>query len=252
MKSSQSTRIKLIGKLKRHFGVANGTNTALANRLGANSQKRKSWNAKFSGWKTNPEPLSNTEILNLIKDIREADAKEHKEKIKEEQEKIRAEFINTIVEYFPIKKVESKGRKNYEISSPNVDNDMKQKWDDFREKLENTKSGIYIFYDSSGRAIYVGKTSAKSSLWARMKSSFNHGPQKSRRLYRIDHSPNAKPLDQKLGSKPVQLHELARYFSAYEVDKHFTHSIEALLIRAFADNLMNKKMENFLKSRDKV
>lgn len=242
MKSSQSTRIKLIGKLKQHFGVTNGTNTALANCLGANSQKRKSWNAKLSGWKTNPEPLSDTEILNLLKDIREADAKEHKEKIC-------AEFINTIVEYFPIKKVESKGRKNYEISSPNTDDHMKQKWDDLREKLENTKSGIYIFYDSSGRAIYVGKTSAKSSLWARMKSSFNQDQQKSRQLYRIDHSPDAKPLDQKLGPKPVQLHELAKYFSAYEVDKHFTHNIEALLIRAFADNLMNKKMENFLKSR---
>ncbi len=242
MKSSQSTRIKLIGKLKQHFGVTNGTNTALANCLGANSQKRKSWNAKLPGWKTNPEPLSDTEILNLLKDIREADAKEHKEKIC-------AEFINTIVEYFPIKKVESKGRKNYEISSPNTDDHMKQKWDDLREKLENTKSGIYIFYDSSGRAIYVGKTSAKSSLWARMKSSFNQDQQKSRQLYRIDHSPDAKPLDQKLGPKPVQLHELAKYFSAYEVDKHFTHNIEALLIRAFADNLMNKKMENFLKSR---
>ena len=89
-------------------------------------------------------------------------------------------------------------------------------------------------------------TSAKSSLWARMKSSFNHGPQKSRQLYRIDHSPNAKPLDQKLGPKHVQLHELAKYFSAYEVDPNFTHNIEALLIRAFADNLMNKKMENFV------
>lgn len=121
---------------------------------------------------------------------------------------------------------------------------MKQ---NIRKELENTKSGIYIFYDSSGRAIYVGKTSARTgSLWARMKSSFNHDQQKSRQLYRIDHSPNAKLLDKKLGPKPVQLHELAKYFSAYEVDSNFVDNIEALLIRAFADNLMNKKMENFM------
>jgi hypothetical protein len=41
-----------------------------------------------------------------------------------------------------------------------------------------------------------------------------------------------------------------KYFSAYEVAPNFTRNIEALLIRAFADNLMNKKMENFLKSRN--
>lgn len=243
MKSNQSTRIKLIDKLKQHFNISGGTDTALADCLGATSQKRKSWGAKISSWKNKPDALSDTEILNLIRDIREADAKKHQEKNKEEQERIHKEFIKTIVEYFPIEKVGSKGGGKHEIfSSDNIKQDI-------RKKLEDTKAGIYIFYDSSGRAIYVGKTSAKSSLWARMKSSFNQDQQKSRQLYRIDHSPDAKPLDQKLGPKPVQLHELAKYFSAYEVDKHFTHNIEALLIRAFADNLMNKKMENFLKSR---
>ena len=174
--------------------------------------------------------------MNLIKDIKVAS-------IKKSQETIYKKFIKTIVEYFPIEKVKSKGRKKYEISPPG---NMEQKWNDLREKLENTKAGIYIFYDSNGRAIYVGKTSARSSLWVRMKSSFNHDQQKSRQLYRIDHSPNAKPHAQKLGPKPVQLHELAKYFSAYEVDPNITHNIEALLIRAFADNLMNKKMENFI------
>ena len=221
MKSSQSTRIKLINKLKKLFEIRNGTETALADCLAATGQKRKSWNAKISIWKNRPDdPLTDTEILNLVRDIREADAYKHQEKIKEEQEKIYKGFIEDLVEYYPVEKKEkkrSKGGKSHEISPPALD-DKTQKWSDLRKKLEATQSGIYIFYDSSGRAIYVGKTAGKtSSLWARMNSSFNHGPQKSRQLYRIDHTPNAKPLDQKLGPKPVQLHELAKYFSAYEV-----------------------------------
>lgn len=124
---------------------------------------------------------------------------------------------------------------------------MKVEWKDIRNDLENTRTGIYIFYDSSSRAIYVGKTAGQTgSLWARMKSSFNADQQKSRQQYRIDHGKGDKVNTRKLGPKGVQLHELAKYFSAYEVvDPQFTHNIEALLIRAFADNLMNKKMENF-------
>ena len=233
MNSNQFTRVKLIDKLKRHFDIPNGTDTALANKLGATSQKRNSWKTRIANWRKNSGPLSDTEILNLIKDIEVAS-------IKESQETIYKKFIKTIVEYFPIEKVPSKGKKKYEISPPD---DMKQKWNDPRKKLEDTKAGIYIFYDSSGRAIYVGKTAARTgTLWARMKSSFNQGEQKSRKLYWIDHSKSPAGT---LGPKPVQLHELAKYFSAYEVHEDMTHNVEALLIRAFADNLMNKKMEKF-------
>lgn len=115
MKSNQSTRIKLIDKLKQYFNIPGDTDTALADCLGATSQKRKSWGAKISSWKNKPDALSDTEILNLIRDIREADAKKHQEKIKEEQEEIYKGFIKQIVEYFPIEKVKSKGLKNTKI-----------------------------------------------------------------------------------------------------------------------------------------
>ena len=236
MNSNQSTRVKLIEKLKQHFEIPKGTDTALANKLGATSTKRNSWKTKIANWRKNSRQLSDTEILNLIKDIKDVS-------IKKNQETIHKKFIKTIIEYFPIEKVISRGGKNYEISPPD---DMKQKWDHLRKDMEKTKTGIYIFYDSSGRAIYVGKTAGKtSSLWARMKSSFNHNQQKSRQLYRINHSPKVKSPVQKLGPKPVQLHELAKYFSAYEVNPNFVDNTETLLIRAFADNLMNKRMENF-------
>ena len=233
-----NTRIQLIHKLKEHFGMPDRTDTALANHLGLKSQKQNSWKTKLANWRKNPSPLSSTEILNLIKDIKDTS-------VKKSRDEIHREFITTIVEYYPIEKVNSKGGKGdkFEISPPGS---MKGEWDAIRNDLEKTRTGIYIFYASSSRAIYVGKTAGRTgSLWARMKSSFNHD-QESRQHYRIDHGKGDKVNTRKLGRKAVQLHELAKYFSAYKVDPQFTHNIEALLIRAFADNLMNKKMENFI------
>lgn len=190
----------------------------------------------IDNWQKKPSPLSSARVASLVKGAMDAEAKR-------EREEIHKNFIKSIIEYFPIEKVESKHGKNYEISPPDGD---KNKWDTLLKELQNANSGIYIFYDSSGRAIYVGKTAGTTiSLWARMKMSFNHDQQKSRKLYCIDHGPKAKTQAQKLGPKPVQLHELAKYFSAYQVDPEMVHNIEALLIRAFADNLMNKKMETF-------
>ena len=234
----KNTRIKLIHKLKDYFGIPNGTDTALANHLALTSWKQNSWKTKIANWRKNLSPLSDTEILNLIKDIKDTS-------IKKSRDATHKEFIKTIVEYYPIEKVTSKGGKGdkFEISPPVS---MKGKWNPIRNDLDKTRTGIYIFYDSSSRAIYVGKTAGRTgSLWARMKSSFNHD-QESRQHYRIDHGKGDNVNARKLGLKPVQLHELAKYFSAYKVDPKFTHNIEALLIRAFADNLMNKKMENFI------
>ncbi|MCY3751102.1 MAG: hypothetical protein OXG54_06840 [Gammaproteobacteria bacterium] len=231
MKRNQHTRAKLIHKLKHYLDISNGNDTDLANRLGTTSQKRNSWRTKIANWKRNSGPLSDTEILNLIRDITEASAKE-----------IYKGFTKQIVEYFPIEKVVSRGGKKYEISPPH---DMRQRFNDLRKRLEKTKTGIYIFYDSSGRAIYVGKTEGETdSLWGRMKGSFNQNQQKSRKIYGVNHSSNTKVV-RKLEPQSVQLHELAKYFSAYQTHPEMTHNIEALLIRAFADNLMNKRMENF-------
>ena len=233
----KNPRIELITKLKKQFDMPNGTDTALANHLGSKGQKQNSWKTKLANWRKNSSPLSNTEILNLIKDITDTSDKNTRDEI-------HREFIKTIVEYYPIEKVSSKGGTKFEISPPAF---LKREWDAIRDDLEKTRTGIYIFYDSSSRAIYVGKTAGRtSSLWARMKSSFNAAQQKSRQHYRVDHGKGDKVNTRKLRQKGVQLHQLAKYFSAYEVvDSQFTHNIEALLIRAFADNLMNKKMENF-------
>jgi hypothetical protein len=48
-------------------------------------------------------------------------------------------------------------------------------------------------------------------------------------------------------SKHIKLCDMAYYFSAYEVEKNLIDNVEALLVRVFANGLLNAKMENFTK-----
>jgi hypothetical protein len=43
----------------------------------------------------------------------------------------------------------------------------------------------------------------------------------------------------------VQLADLAMYFSAYKVDEGMINNIEALLVRVFANVILNSRMEKF-------
>ena len=241
MKNEQTTRAKLITKLKNYFNTPK--NIQLADILAISNKKRDSWNSRISTWPKNPKPFSDTEIFNLVKDATDA-------AVKREREELHKNFLIPIVEYFPIEKVQL--RKQYEIFS--TGDESLQRNRKMRKDLENTKAGIYIFYDSRGRAIYVGQTGGQerrntNTLWSEMKIAFNRKPNEIQKLYRIDHSHNAKAQDKKLASKPVQIHELARYLSAYKMDNNIhpnmIHNIEALLIRTYASDLVNKRMEDF-------
>jgi len=43
----------------------------------------------------------------------------------------------------------------------------------------------------------------------------------------------------------VYLFDIAFYFSAYKVDVRFINNVEAILIRAFANELTNVRIETF-------
>ena len=47
----------------------------------------------------------------------------------------------------------------------------------------------------------------------------------------------------------LELFDLAAYFSAYEVADGMIEELEALLVRAFANDLLNVKMETFAHQR---
>jgi hypothetical protein len=49
----------------------------------------------------------------------------------------------------------------------------------------------------------------------------------------------------------VPLHEIAYYFSAYEVEVGMIDELESLLIRSFANDLLNVQMGRFEQQRKK-
>ena len=56
----------------------------------------------------------------------------------------------------------------------------------------------------------------------------------------------SEEVKRRIWSQPIKLHDLACYFSAYEFrPKGVIGMFEALIIRAFANDLLNIRMESF-------
>ena len=121
-----------------------------------------------------------------------------------------------------------------------------------RSALEKA-NGVYIFYDSRGKALYAGKAKDQS-LWKEMNHAFN----RDRALQKIsltqhpDRNQDFKPGHEKLRQPKrtqLPLYDLAAYFSAYQIDYGMIDDLEALLVRGFANDLLNAKMETFAHHR---
>jgi hypothetical protein len=113
--------------------------------------------------------------------------------------------------------------------------------------------GIYIFYDSRGQALYVGKA-RQQSLWKEMNLAFN----RSREVQQIklvahpDRNQEFRPGHEKLRrphDRQLELADLSYYFSAYQIDDGMIDDLEALLVRGFANDLLNVRMEKFANSK---
>jgi hypothetical protein len=114
--------------------------------------------------------------------------------------------------------------------------------------------GIYIFYDSRGQALYVGKA-REQSIWKEMNLAFNRKrdvqsialvqhPQRNQE-FRPGYEKLRQPKETRL-----ELSDLAFYFSAYQVDVGMIDDLEALMVRGFANNLLNVRMETFAHARN--
>ncbi len=83
-----------------------------------------------------------------------------------------------------------------------------------------------------------------------MKSAFNRDRGRNE-LFRAKHPVtnrefvSATDRPRKIEQVSVPLADLAAYFSAYEIAPGMIDSIEAVLIRAFANDLLNVRMETF-------
>ncbi|WP_346949194.1 hypothetical protein [Dyella sp.] len=219
----------LVAELKRKLSLT--TDRDLAKHLGMTE-------IALGGWKRSKNPLTPRQVANAIeKASRVAVAKSQHS------------TLRPIVEFFPIDAATSAGGMKYELFPTGKDGNPLHV--QLREALNKAK-GIYIFYDTRGRAIYAGKAK-EQSLWHEMKSVFNRdrGTQKVFRVRHPTRRQNFKPAYEKSRqpvSTQLKLNDLAAYVSIYEVDKAMINSLEALLVRGFANDLLNVRMEKFLAS----
>jgi hypothetical protein len=131
------------------------------------------------------------------------------------------DVVSPIVEFEPIipHHVGSTWRLHSDLASSNA----------LRAKVEN-KLGLYMFYDSAYRILYVGKSA--SNLDFEIRQRLNG------RVNRSVYAP-AKLKDVKMG-------HMARYLSAYEVyPEDAIHNLEVLLLRAFANDTANTNIGHF-------
>lgn len=151
-----------------------------------------------------------------------------------------------LVEFFPISKLEVGKAGKFEMFS--VSDPQRQSYmAGLRKELDRAK-GVYVFYDSRGQAIYVGRTT-QQTLWAEMTNAFNR-ERDVQLIKRVDH-----PLKNKIAfttahnnvrqivERSVKIHELAHYFSAFEVKGALIEEVESILVRAFCNDLLNRKVE---------
>ncbi len=161
--------------------------------------------------------------------------------------------ITTIVEFFDLAPDESSQGKKMELFSPSIAK-VHPYLKGLRRELEGNH-GIYIFYDSRGRALYAGKAE-KRVLWDEIKNAFNRDRdvQKIKRVAHPQRRTAFRRSDEKrrqIVSESVPLHELAFYLSAYATPKELIGPLEALLVRGFANDLLNVRMEHITKRRAK-
>jgi plasmid maintenance system antidote protein VapI len=211
----------LVPVIQAKLGAA--TNRATAELLGMTSTGLMNWTNKRRG-------ITAQQIANAIKSARKSATRS-----------AHAKIYSPIIELFPITK--SQKKKSFEVFSDGGGN--KQRSGLKKELAESF--GLYMFFDSRGHALYVGKA-IKQSIWKEMNLAFNRN-RKSQTFALVNHpNRNVKysPAHEHLRQpKPIakKLHELAAYFSAYKVEPTVIGDFEALFIRAFPNDLLNDRKE---------
>lgn len=226
----------LIAALKRKFGVT--TDTALAKKIGITVPGIQLWK--------NRTQVTERQLSELVHKASLAGARN-----------MQSSALRPIVEFFATKRTESTQGKKYELISTKTANGGKHAYRlGLRQELER-HSGVYIFFDSRGRAIYVGKA-RKQSLWKEMNLAFNRERGDVQKIKRVNHPARnqayttSKEKARQISDHVVPLCELASYFSAYEVTDGMINEVEAMLVRSFANDLLNKRMERFGQQRKKT
>lgn len=217
---------------------------ALARKLGTNSQTELAQTIGVSvqtliNWKNRDEDLSPNQVAAAI-------AKSQSAAVQKSQ----LETIQPVVEFYRIERCLTKREASWQVFDAGPSATLYARG--LKEALDDAH-GIYIFYDSRGHSIYVGKA-REQTIWKEMNLAFNR-KREVQTIALVDHPDRNqlfKPGYEKLRQPKdmqLELFDMARYFSAYHVDDGMIEDLEALLVRGFANDLLNVKMETFAHSR---
>lgn len=206
-----------------------GGDKAIADRLGISRQT-------LSKWAKSDSDLAAYQITNAFLKSREtavADSQFH--------------TIKPIVEFYPIAVNESGQGAKWELLPLRKDATVHQ--NGVRDELLK-RSGLYIFYDTRGKALYAGKAKAQN-LWKEMNDAFNRSRSEVQSIMLVAHPERDQEFDpayrhpRQPKDRTLKLYDMAAYFSAYWVLDGMIDDLEALLVRGFANDLLNVKMEKF-------
>jgi transcriptional regulator with XRE-family HTH domain len=193
----------------------------------------------LANWKNRNEELSPLQVAAALAKSRHAAV-----------QRAQLETIRPLVEFFRISLCISKGGASWlvlDASQSLYTEGLKQALDDSR--------GLYIFYDSRGKALYVGKAK-EQTIWQEMNKAFNRDRGEVQSIKLVQHPERNQEFKtgyEKLRQpqeRVLELYDLATYFSAYSVDPAMIDDLEALMVRGFANDLLNVKMETFAHARE--
>jgi len=164
--------------------------------------------------------------------------------IKKSRDHFAENAIRPLVEFYPLNKKESKGGSSYELLNVTKNSDTRE--NKLKTELEE-RNGIYLFYNSQGQVIYVGKA-RDQGLWNEMKSAFNR-ERTDQEVYKVNHPTTGSDFDltylkpRQIVRQSVKLHDIAAYFSAYQVEAALIDHMEAAIIRMIPNDCLNVKIE---------
>jgi hypothetical protein len=159
-----------------------------------------------------------------------------------------------VVEFFPITRHSAKKGSRVEVFTADEAQREKHPYLSGLKKELSSHKGIYIFFDSRGQALYVGKA-RRQHLWNEMTNAFNRSRGQLQTVRRVKHPERRQTyktsdeVARQIVPAAVPLHELASYFSAYQVSEGLIGELEAMLVRCAPNDLLNKKMERFGQQR---
>lgn len=215
-------------RMERELGKK-PTDRAMAARLGMTVQSLARWEARAD--------VTPDQVASLLLRVEAAAV-----------QRSQSSALRPIVEFFELEPTQVGTGDNYCIFQAKADGVEHPYLSGLKQQLDS-HHGIYIFHDSRGRALYAGKAQ-KQSLWKEINSVFNRDRQ-LQTIRRVNHPERRQDfrtsdeIRRQIRTRNVRLHELATYVSAYAVPDGMIGDLESLLIRAFANDLLNKRMENF-------